>query len=119
MLRVVGVLQNGISRDGLSLAINDTNNDSLFKVAVPSGGVSADGALDFEVDITGFVPGSGNNRVLLINSQGRTAFNNDGRGINWTWMNDWSLGLNDYGPVTVGGKTYSLTSDNNAVVRVA
>ena len=119
MLRVVGVLQNGISRDGLSLAINDTNNDNLFKVALPSGGVSADGALDFEVDITGFVPGNGNNRVLLINSQGRTAFNNDGRGINWTWMNDWSLGLNDYGPVNVGGKTYSLTSDNNAVVRVA
>lgn len=123
MLHVVGVMSRTYKVDGLKLAINNKNSDENFAVAVPTGGVGSDFALDFEIDVTGYenaANGVANaNRLYLVNADGRTIRNQDGRGLNWTWMNDWSLGVNQYGPITVGNKVYTLSTGNNATLTVA
>ena len=116
ILHVNGVLQSTMSKDGLMLAVNTVSGDDCYKVAVPSNGINSLGTLDFDVDVTNFVPGSANNRLFLLNKDGRTFRNNDGRGVNWFWMNDWSLGLNEYGPVSVNEKTYTVSDANNPVL---
>ena len=124
MLHVVGVMSKSHTSDGLKLAINNLNSDDNFAVAVPAGGVDEYGALDFEIDVTGYTNAASGlanaNRLYLVNSEGRAARGgNETRGLNWTWMNDWSLGINKYGPVTVGGKVYTLSNGNNATLTVA
>ena len=116
MLHVVGVVENLYNKAGLKLAINNKNSDENFAIAVTAG---EHGCLDFTVDVTDYVQDKGNNRLYLVNEDGRTIRNNDGRGINWFWMNDWSLGINEYGPVESAGKAYTLSNGNNMELRVA
>ena len=120
MLRLVGAMSRAYTVDGLKLAINDKGSDDNFAVAINA---ASDYSLDVEIDVTDYVNAasgvSNSNRIYLVNSQGRTVRNADGRGLNWTWVNDWSLGVNDYGPLTVGGKVYTLSTGNNATLTVA